>query len=183
MFHPSNRTHPRACLQNARGAAARDLGWPRGGEAGISPQRAMTGSTTKRPAQRPAVRRIFEAKAGWRRCSSVEDPQGVFSFVAPCHPAFASKTASPSILKTRPKTFFFHNLEILRSKTAVSHLKNSGSASLFKKHIHLHYSILKIHPSSIFHPPFSPFFCFFPGPSFCVTRSRAFFPTCLIVEA
>jgi hypothetical protein len=40
----------RACLQNARGAAARDLGWERGGVAGVSPLRATMAATTKLPA-------------------------------------------------------------------------------------------------------------------------------------
>ena len=98
----------RACLQNGRGAAARDFGRERGGatggasRTGQSPQRAVTVATTKLPAKRPAVQRIFEEKAVWLRCSSVEDPAKVFSFVAPRRPPFSSKTASPSILKTRP---------------------------------------------------------------------------------
>jgi hypothetical protein len=32
-------------------------------------------------------------KAAWLRYSSVEDPPGIFSFVAPRHPAFSPKTA------------------------------------------------------------------------------------------
>ena len=38
-------------------------------------------------------------KAGWRRCSAVEDPLGVFSFVAPCQPALVTKTAPLGIFK------------------------------------------------------------------------------------
>jgi hypothetical protein len=43
--------------------------------------------------KRPAARRVFAEKAVWLRCSSVEDPPGIFSFVASRHPAFSPKTA------------------------------------------------------------------------------------------
>src|SRR6266851_5608872 len=75
------------------GAAARDFGCGQGGETGASPQRAVTGEPTQATAKRPAARRVDAEKAGWPRCSSVEDPPGIFSFVAPCHPAFSPKTA------------------------------------------------------------------------------------------
>ena len=89
----------RACLKTARGAAARDFGVGRGGGGGASPQRAVTPATTKPHFKRPAARRVFEEKAVWLRCSSVEDPQGVICFVAPCHPAFSSKTAPFAIFR------------------------------------------------------------------------------------
>ena len=66
----------RACLKIGSGAAARDFGFGRGGAGGASPQRAVTLATTKSKAKRPAALRVFVAKAGWLRCSSVKDPQG-----------------------------------------------------------------------------------------------------------
>jgi hypothetical protein len=45
----------RACLKNTRGSAARDFGRSRGGEAGESPQRALTAEPTTAAAKRPAV--------------------------------------------------------------------------------------------------------------------------------
>jgi hypothetical protein len=68
--------------------AARDFGWGQGGEAGASPSRpvGITAEPTQAPGKRPAARRVFAEKAAWLRCSSVEDPPGICSFVA-CLPA------------------------------------------------------------------------------------------------
>ena len=96
---PSDRAALRACLEIARGAAARDFGFGQGGEEGASPQRAVPTEPTPDKDKRPAGRRVFGRKAVWLRCSSVEDPQGVFSFVAPRHPAFSPKTAPLGILR------------------------------------------------------------------------------------
>ena len=89
----------RACRKIARDAAARDFGWGQDGAGGASPQRAVTLVTTKPQAKRPAARRVFAERAAWLRCSSVEDPPGVFSFVAPRHPAFSAKTAPLGIFR------------------------------------------------------------------------------------
>jgi hypothetical protein len=89
----------RACLKIARGAAARDLGFGQGGEVGASPQRAVTTEPTQAKTERPAARRVFAQKTVWLRCSSVEDPQVVFSFGAPRHPAFCPKTAPLGICR------------------------------------------------------------------------------------
>src|SRR6266481_4167653 len=83
----------RACLETTRGAAARDFGCGQGGEFRASPQRAVRNESTPATDKRPAARRVFGEKAVWLRCSSVEDPPGIFSFVAPRHPAFSPKTA------------------------------------------------------------------------------------------
>ena len=91
--------HVRACLKIARGPAARDFGCGQGGEAGASPERAVTAEPTPAAGKRPAARRVFAEKAGWLRCSSVEDPPGIFSFVAPCHPAFSAKTGPLGIFR------------------------------------------------------------------------------------
>ena len=70
----------RDCLKIGSGAAAGDFDFGRGGagggasRTGQSPQRAVTPATTKPKIKRPAARRVFMARAGWRRCSSVEDP-------------------------------------------------------------------------------------------------------------
>src|SRR6185295_15172510 len=86
-------------LKILKGAAARDFGRGQGGEAGTSPLRAVTADPTRATAKRTAARRVLEQKAVWRRCSSVEDPPGIFSFVAPCHTASCSKTAPFIIFK------------------------------------------------------------------------------------
>src|SRR6266700_7332238 len=83
----------RACLETTRGAAARDFGCGQGGEFRASPQRAVRNESTPATDKRAAARRVFAEKAVWLRCSSVEDPPGIFSFVAPRHPAFSPKTA------------------------------------------------------------------------------------------
>jgi len=83
----------RACLKTARRAAARDFGCGQGDAVGASPQRAVTTKPTPPTGKRPAAQRVFAQKAVWLRCSSVEDPRGVFSFVAPRHTAFSPKTA------------------------------------------------------------------------------------------
>jgi len=69
----------RACLKIARGAAARDFGFGQGGEEGASPQWAVTTEPTPAKDKRPAARRVFAQQAVWLRCSSVEDPQGVWA--------------------------------------------------------------------------------------------------------
>ena len=89
----------RACFKIAWGPAARDFGCGQGGEAGAAPQRAVTAEPTPAAAKRPAARRVFAQKAAWLRCSSVEDPPGIFSFVAPRQAAFCAKTGPHGILK------------------------------------------------------------------------------------
>src|SRR6266849_2607948 len=79
---PSHQ-HLRACLETTRGAAARDFGCGQGGEFRASPQRAVRNEPTSATDKRPAARRVFGEKAVWLCCSSVEDPPGIFSFVAP----------------------------------------------------------------------------------------------------
>src|SRR5260370_36307557 len=83
----------RACLETTRGAAARDFGCGQGGEVEASPQRAVTTEPTPATDKRPAARTGFAEKAGLLQCPSVEDPPGIFSFVAPRHPAFSPRTA------------------------------------------------------------------------------------------
>src|SRR6266852_7384330 len=73
----------RACLETTRGAAAGDFGCGQGGEFRASPQRAVRNEPTPATDKRPAARRVFGEKAVWLCCSSVEDPPGIFSFVAP----------------------------------------------------------------------------------------------------
>ena len=82
-----------------RGAAARDFDCGQGGEAGASPQRAVTAEPTQATGKRPAARRVFGQRAVWHRCSSVEDPQGIFSLVAPRHTALCPKTAPLIVIK------------------------------------------------------------------------------------
>jgi hypothetical protein len=89
----------RACLKISKGAAAGDFGFAQDGEGGASSQLAVTTEPTLDKDKRPAARRVFAEKAVWLRCSPVEDPQGVFFFVAPRHPAFSPKTAPLGILR------------------------------------------------------------------------------------
>src|SRR6266704_2070143 len=97
--------HLRACLETTRGAAARDFGCGQGGEFRASPQRAVRNEPTPATDKRPAARRVFAEKAVWLRCSSVEDPTGIFSFVAPRHPAFSPKTAPLVVSKQALRPF------------------------------------------------------------------------------
>jgi len=53
----------RACLKSEWSPAARDFGRARGGEAGASPQRAVTAEPTKSEPKRTAARRVFEERA------------------------------------------------------------------------------------------------------------------------
>jgi hypothetical protein len=92
----------RACLKITRGAAARDFGGGQGGELCASPKRAVRNEPTPANAKRTGARRVFARKAVWLRCSSVEDPPGIFSCVAPRHPAFCPKTAPLVIFRQAP---------------------------------------------------------------------------------
>ena len=89
----------RACFKIGRGPAARDFGRGRGGEAGASPQRAVTAEPTKAAAKRTAALRVFAEKALWLRCSSLTDRWRVCSLVTPCQRAFSAKTGPRRILK------------------------------------------------------------------------------------
>jgi len=98
----------RACFEIGRGPAARDFGRGRGGEAGASPQRAVTAEPTKAAAKRPAALRVFGEKAFWLRCFSLTDRQRVCSLVAclraphrqaPRQNAFSAKTGPRRISK------------------------------------------------------------------------------------
>jgi len=86
-------------LKTTSGPAAGDFGCGQGGEFRASPQRAVRNEPTPATDKRPAARRVFAPKAVWLRCSSIEDPPGVFSFVAPCHPAFGAKTGPLVVFK------------------------------------------------------------------------------------
>src|SRR6185436_8069024 len=96
QFLPRNL---RACLKTAWGPAARDFGFGQGGESGASPQRAVTLEPTQSKGKRAAARRVFAEKADWRCCSSVEDPRGIFSLVAPSHSAFSAKTGPHAVFR------------------------------------------------------------------------------------
>jgi hypothetical protein len=90
----------RACLKTTRGCCGEGFWlWPRRRgrsipAAGCSDRaNGGHGQKTRRPEG-------FQQKAVWLCCSSVEDPSGVFSFVAPRHLAFCWKTASPGSFQT-----------------------------------------------------------------------------------
>ena len=89
----------RACLKIGRDPATRNFGPGQGGEAGASPQRAVTAEPTPGRAKRTVARRVFAEKAGWLRCSSVTDRWRVCSLVAPRHPAFSAKTGPLRIFR------------------------------------------------------------------------------------
>jgi len=108
----------RACLKIARAPAARNSGRSKDGEAKASPQRIVTVDQTPTEVERPAARRVFAQKAVWLRCSSVEDPPGIFSFVAPRHPAFCPKTGAPGIFRKAPR----HWRRTMKKQAHVSYL-------------------------------------------------------------
>ena len=76
-----------------------DFGCGQGGEAGASPQRAVSAEPTQLTDKRRAAQRVFEQKAVWLCCSSVTRRWQPCSFVAPRHPAFCSKTAPLRIFR------------------------------------------------------------------------------------
>ena len=122
-FHKVNRG---ACLKIPRGSAARDFGRGQDGEFRASPKRAVRNEPTQATGKRPAARRVFGQKAVWLRCSSVKDPQGIFSFVAPRHPAFCPKTeplgvfsqalSGAKYLDVNLRDTVFENIALTRSK-------------------------------------------------------------------
>ncbi len=87
----------RACFKIAWGPAARDFGCGQGGEAGASPQRAVTAELTQAADKRPAAGGF--SYADYVCCSSVADRWRICSLVAPRHPAFSPKTGPHGILK------------------------------------------------------------------------------------
>jgi hypothetical protein len=128
----------RACLKIARGVAARDFGWGQGGEAGASPQWAVTAAPTPAPATRPAARRVIAAKAVWLRCASVTNRCGYWPVrlaprvVASRHPALAAKTAPLGIFRQALRKFQFEGENLHRSRRIMLSLSLSGgSQALF----------------------------------------------------
>ncbi len=93
----------RACLKIARAPAARNFSGSQASETEASPQQIATVEQTPAKVERAASRRVFAQKAVWLRFSSVEDPPGIFSFVAPRHPAFCPKTGAPGIFRKAPR--------------------------------------------------------------------------------
>ena len=109
-----------AFLKIARGPAERDFGVCQGGESPswtghrASPQWAVRTEPTPADDKSPDALRVFAVKVAWLRCSSLEDPRGIFSFVAPpssvagllrrtgCHPAFSPETGSLGIFRQAP---------------------------------------------------------------------------------
>ncbi|MBM3838257.1 MAG: hypothetical protein FJ398_09870, partial [Verrucomicrobia bacterium] len=57
-------------------------------------------------------------KAAWLRCSSVEDPGRIFSFVAPRHPAFGAKTGPRGIFGHALRKLVEHVCNLLRPEAA-----------------------------------------------------------------
>jgi hypothetical protein len=96
---PKHYSRHSSTLQITWGPAARDFGCGQGGEAGASPQRAVTAEPTRAADKRTAARRVFAQKAGWLRCSSVTAPLRGCSLVAPRHPAFSAKTGPHGIFR------------------------------------------------------------------------------------
>ena len=88
----------RACIKMRSGPAAADFGHGQGGELRASPKRAVSDEPTPAMVKRRAARRVFAQKAVWLRCSSLTDPPGICSLVAPRYPAFCTKTGPLFIL-------------------------------------------------------------------------------------
>ena len=55
------------------------------------PAAGCTGRANKAHGQKTRRPKGFAEKPAWLRCSSVEDPPGIFSLVAPRHPGFSAK--------------------------------------------------------------------------------------------
>ena len=72
-----------ACLKTPRGAATRSFDSGQGGEAGASPQRAVTAEPTPARVKRTVARRVVGEKRVWLRCSSLKDPQGIWTSQSP----------------------------------------------------------------------------------------------------
>ncbi len=94
---------PGACLKIAWGPAARDFGRGQGGEAGASPQRAVTTEPTPATGKRPAARRGFVENAGWLRCSSVGDRCGYPPSLRLAIQPFPRKQDSHGIFRPAPE--------------------------------------------------------------------------------
>ena len=91
------------------GPAAADIGRGQGGELRASPQRAVSNEPTLATGKRRAARRVFAQKAVWLRCSSLTDPPGICSLLAPRNPAFCAKTGSVLIFKRALSVAFCHS--------------------------------------------------------------------------
>src|SRR5215469_17271946 len=91
----------RACIKMKSGPAAANFGRGQGGELRASPSRqvGISNEPTLATDKRRAARRVFAQKAAWLRCSSLTDPPGICSLVAPRHSAFWAKTGPLFILK------------------------------------------------------------------------------------
>src|SRR5436190_251470 len=89
----------RACLKIAWGPAARDFGGGQGGEAGASPQRAVTAEPTPANAKRSAARRVFAEKARWLRCCAITGPAWPCSLDTPRQRAFSATTGPHGIFR------------------------------------------------------------------------------------
>ena len=70
-----------------------------GGEVRASLQWAVRAEPTRADDKKPDALWVIAGKAGWLRCSSVEDPQGIFSIITPCHPTFLTKTEPLGIFR------------------------------------------------------------------------------------
>jgi hypothetical protein len=120
----------RACLTIRRGPAARDFGGGQGGKFRASPKRAVRNQPTPDTGKRPAARRVFVQKAVWLRCSSVEDPRGIFSFVAPCHPAFCPKTEPFGIFRQALEGILFLLIGLMAAALLVLDQSDLKTAAL-----------------------------------------------------
>jgi hypothetical protein len=131
-LHVKRMPFVRACLETTSGPAAGDFGCGQGGEFRASPQRAVRNEPAQATGKRPAARRVFAPKAAWLRCSSVEDPPGVFPFVTPRHPAFGTKTG-PLIVFKQALTLMFLSVYYLDQIGPASFGHSSRTPSLRSK--------------------------------------------------
>ena len=127
----------RASLKIAWGRAERDFVMCQGGEGpcrtghGASPQRAVRAEPTQAGGKKSDALRVFAGKAGWLRGSSVEDPPGIFSFVAPCHPTFPTKTGPHEIFRQALSLSSVTVAWLMICGTFVSSLAQTGHSTNF----------------------------------------------------
>src|SRR5688500_7528873 len=103
--------------------------WPRRRDRSI-PAAGCDGRANAGQRQKNRARRVFLEKAVSLRCFSVEDPQGIFCFVAPHHPAFSRRTG--------PYGIFRQALRLREIETAVLRLCQSPGISselVIKSHL------------------------------------------------
>lgn len=112
--HDATRAGSQSRIKDSKGCCGKSFKYFSRYELRVSFQHVAKAKSPKCSEERPAAQRVFAQKAVWLRCSSVEDPRGIWasqalpdgfpklqnalarnavSFIAPRHTAFCTKTA------------------------------------------------------------------------------------------